>query len=92
VSASLSCLWGFATKQTGYWDWLRFGVEQFADNALFELPSIYSWHISAIQATSFWSRTIVFLFNIELEIFIFAVIGLQFQRLELLRFIKRRED
>jgi hypothetical protein len=81
---------GFAAKQTGYWDWLGFGMEQVADNALFDFLSIYGWHISTIHAIGFWSRTVVFLFNIELEALIIAAIVLQFKRLDLLRFVRNR--
>jgi len=70
---------GFVATQTGYWHWLRWGVDQALDNVLFDIPSIYGWNITEIHPIVFWSRTIVFLLNIELELIVIAALVRQFQ-------------
>lgn len=70
---------GFVASQADYWHWLRFGISQILDNALFDTLTIYDWQISEIHATVFWSRIIVLLFNIYLETLVIVYVVYQFQ-------------
>jgi hypothetical protein len=63
---------GFDADNADYWHWLRFGVSNLLDSTLFDVPDIFEWNFSEIKATSFWSRTIVFIFRTSLEFLIIA--------------------
>ncbi|GER92101.1 hypothetical protein KDW_62630 [Dictyobacter vulcani] len=80
---------GFTARQYGYWHWLRFGLAHMLDSALFNMPSNYDWSISEIEPTTFWTRSLVFLFDLCTQVFIVAVV---FQRLQVTRkqWAKRR--
>lgn len=63
---------GYMAVQTGYWYWVRFGIDQLLNGALFGGPAIYGWHISDIEPTAFWSRTLVYLFTLGLAFLVIA--------------------
>jgi hypothetical protein len=69
---------GFETHQTGYWQWLTFGISQALDNALYGVFSAYNIGLSQIQATAWWSHTLLFLFNLSLTLLVIAAILGQF--------------
>lgn len=69
---------GFETDQTGYWHWLTFGISQALDNALYGVFSAYNIGLAQIQATEWWSRTLLFLFNLSLSLLVIAAILGQF--------------
>lgn len=58
---------GFLAEQTGYWHWMRFGVANLLEAAIFDVPAIYAWHITEIEPTTMWSRTGVFIFRTLVE-------------------------
>lgn len=61
---------GFSSSASGYWHWVRFGVENLAEALLFDIPSIYDWNLSEIKATTFFTQTILFLVRTLIEFFI----------------------
>ena len=58
---------GFLANQTGYWHWLRFGIANVLEAILFDIPAIYRWNVTEIEATTFWSQTLLFMFRTSLE-------------------------
>jgi hypothetical protein len=60
---------GFSPATDNYWDWTRYGALWVLDNTLFNLSQIFQWQVSDIQAVSLWSRLLVWVFNIVLEVF-----------------------
>jgi hypothetical protein len=58
---------GFLANQTGYWHWLRFGIANVLEAILFDIPAIYKWNITEIEAVTFWSQTLLFIFRTSLE-------------------------
>ncbi len=65
---------GFAFDELGYWHWLRFGLSNLLEAALFDTPAIYEWNLSEIRPISNWSRTLVFLFRTTIELVVVAAV------------------
>jgi hypothetical protein len=63
---------GFSADQTGYWHWMRFGVANFLEAALFDVPAIYEWNLTEIKPTTTTSRTVIFFFRTLAEILVVA--------------------
>lgn len=68
-------IWGgFDATSSNYWYWLRFGVANFLEASLFDIPNIYKWNITNIQASTSWSRSYLFVFRTVLEFIVVASI------------------
>jgi len=65
---------GFSYEHTTFWYWLRFGFSNFLEALLFDIPSIYEWHMSGIRAVSGWGRFVVFVFRTSIEFWVVAAI------------------
>lgn len=64
---------GYNAHGIGFWHWLRYGVTQSLDTALDGVISAYGWHVSDIDATAVWSRTLLLLFNVCFLVWVLAV-------------------
>lgn len=65
---------GYVANNFEYWHWLRLGAANFLEAVLFDVPQIYEWDISEIRATTFWSRSILFVFRTALEFVVVVAI------------------
>lgn len=63
---------GFTATNDNFWHWLKYGVSNFLEGVLFDIPNIYEWNISEIQPTNFWTRSISLIFRTSLELLIIA--------------------
>ena len=73
LSRDINIWWGGYDKSTeGYWTWMRFGVSNYLEAILLDVPAIYNWKLTDIKAISFWTCTFQVLFRAVLE---FAVIA-----------------
>lgn len=74
---------GFTADQSGYWHWLRFGIANVLESVLFDIPAIYNWKISEIEANAFWSQSLLFIYRTSLEFLVVA------QTIRAMRFARR---
>lgn len=58
---------GFFANNSNYWHWMRFGVQNLLESLLFDIPAIYKWQLTEIEASSFFSRALIVLFRVTLE-------------------------
>lgn len=65
---------GFNATSSNYWYWLRYSIANFLEAGLFDIPAIYEWQITNVQATANWSRGYLFIFRTILEFIVVASI------------------
>ena len=65
---------GFVAHSDGYLYWLSYGVSWLLDNGLANFGQIYGLNISDVQATNLTTQTLVWIYNVILEVFAVAAV------------------
>lgn len=63
---------GFSASQSGYWYWLRFGLDSILGMLPANLADTYNLKLSDITATTWWSETFVFCMTLLIGIYVVA--------------------
>jgi hypothetical protein len=60
---------GFSGQSSDYWSWLWYGTSWVLDNGLANFSQIYGWQVSDIRPTTMTTQTLVWIYNILVEVF-----------------------
>jgi tetratricopeptide (TPR) repeat protein len=72
---------GFQADGLNYWDWLRFGISWVLDNGLANFDQIFGVSVSDTHPTNLMTKSLVWGFNVMLEVIVIASVIRAFQGL-----------